>query len=319
MTKVREYVCRHIGPNHDSGGVSNHSQGEKEISTSIGRWIAIAAIMLSCTATTSANNDAKGKGAQAANHTQAVNHTQAAKTDVTVKLAAPLDAEQKRTLSTSAVRLLRHVDDARKAVNGQDKTAALREIDQAITLSKIIQKTAPRYAVTTTIKVGGINYKDQDQIRGTLVTLYDELEKVSFIGPIEAAKRQSAKVAQTGAPTAVTNVDRRRTRVLFDTSGAQPHLDAARQAVNKGDWNRADTALLGVQNGVIFEYAEADEPLMEARESLRVCNGSGVDGARVVDRRRPGAVLVVHVLEAREPWLPACAVRRRAEAKAEAR
>lgn len=206
--------------------------------------------------------------------------------DIDVKLASPRSAEQKRALSASAALLLTHVDAARKAVGKEDRKAALTQIDKALKLSRIIAQSAPRYVVTTTIRSGDLKYQDREQVRGTLVPIYDELRQVSVLGPVEAAKRQSARVAQPG--TAITDIDLQRTRVLLSTEAAQAHLGAARAALaGKGEakgearWEDADAALSAVQSGVIFEFVETSLPLLKASQNLALArarlSGKGAD------------------------------------------
>jgi hypothetical protein len=186
-----------------------------------------------------------------------------------VKLASPRSAEQKRALSAAAALLLTHVDAARKAVGREDRRAALTHLDRALKQSRVLSQSAPRHALTTTLRLGDIRRPGGDQIRGTLVPIYDELRLVSALGPVEAAKRQSIRVAQPG--TAVTDVDLQRTRVLLSTEATQAHLGAARAALAGKDeprWEDADAALSAVQSGVIFEFVESAQPLVKASQNL---------------------------------------------------
>jgi hypothetical protein len=110
--------------------------------------------------------------------------------------------------------------------------------------------------------------------------LYQELERYSVIGPIMSERNRQQNTpnpsnsahgpanatARTG--TAVRKVTGEYTSVALDIRAAKDHLNAAKEALNNGDFEKADAALTAVQNGLVVETVAGDLPLLRARENL---------------------------------------------------
>jgi hypothetical protein len=157
-------------------------------------------------------------------------------------------AEPRAAHSAAAVKLLRHVDEARRVLANGDQQQALAHVDTAL---MIIEQFGDRASVP----------------------IYTELEQVSFTGPIEAAKRGvKERVASepspvNHAPTVQLTVGEY-TRVSLDVRQARTHLLAAKAALNDRQTAQADAALLAVQSGVTLESVATNLPLVRARQNL---------------------------------------------------
>ena len=115
------------------------------------------------------------------------------------------DAEQ-RAVSFAAGRVLKHVDQARQALAKQDKLVALAQIEKGLSLVTIIEQTIPPVQVTATITAGTLQYQDEDQVKRLVVPIYQELDSVSIVEPVVAAKKSAASKDNT--PTHKTTDDR---------------------------------------------------------------------------------------------------------------
>jgi len=184
--------------------------------------------------------------------------------EVQTRPAAKLNAEESRALSLAAAEILKHVNEARMAIGKKDMKAAGAHVDQGLVLVKIINETVPTFQVETTIKAGQLNYVDKENSKLPIVPIYDELQRVSVMAPVEAAKKEASK---SGVPVAV-DVELIHTRADLNVDLAREGLQAAKDSIQKDDSRTADNALASIQTGVIFNYAKMDLPLEKIRENL---------------------------------------------------
>ncbi|WP_447980163.1 YfdX family protein [Candidatus Nitrospira bockiana] len=179
-----------------------------------------------------------------------------------------LSSEERRNISLAGGRILKHVDQARLAIKGKKKGDALSQIDKALTLVQILERSIPRYTVKTTIKAGELNYEDTDEVQPLRVPIYDEIDQVSILGPVEQAKRQEAEKAHRAGTPIVREVRLEHTRAELDLAHAKAELEDAKKALEEEHWDVADTALMSIQTDVVFTYIATDLPLEEARKNL---------------------------------------------------
>jgi hypothetical protein len=228
--------------------------------------------------------------------------------DVQVTSQGQLSEEERRALSLAAGRLLKHVHQARQAMNQQQKQQAMGHIDKALTLVQIIESAVPTYQVTARIEAGNTTYEEKEQVKQLMVPIYAELEKVTLMVPLMAAKQETAKnggashgsmsgkqsqqpsaeqpsqPSRTAMTPVVAGVEAHHTHIMPDVSAAEEHLQAAKQALNNNKYEVADGALAAVQRGVSFAYIEVDLPLLRARENLMLAKAQ-VQAGQVQDAR----------------------------------
>ncbi len=75
-----------------------------------------------------------------------------------VKVAAgrQLTNKEKQALSVAAGRILIHVNHARNHIRHKQGKEALRQVEKALTLAKIIETTVPEYRIMSTIRGGNL-------------------------------------------------------------------------------------------------------------------------------------------------------------------
>jgi len=191
------------------------------------------------------------------------------------------DAEVSQ-LSLAAGRVLKHIAQARDAIQEEAPDKASTHIDQGLKLLAIIKSVLPHYKVKTQIKSGEHAYSDEDEVRPRYVALYDELERRDIISPIAQAKKESQLESEKHpsaagsskhppTPLAVSHVDVNHTSAKLDIVLAGTMLGRAKGLLNDAKLKEADQALLAVQTrGVLFEYEEVDLPLEEAADNLKL-------------------------------------------------
>jgi hypothetical protein len=119
--------------------------------------------------------------------------------------------------------------------------------------------------------------------------LYDELDRYSVLGPIMTRRNSNngqnsngqasdASHVVTATHTTVRNVEGQYTSVALDVQAAKNHLNMASQALQQGNFQKADEALQAVQDSVVVTTVAADLPLLRARENLALARESAEDG-----------------------------------------
>ncbi len=182
------------------------------------------------------------------------------------------DAEQ-RAVSFAAGRVLKHVDQARQALAKQDKPMALAQIEKGLSLVTIIEQTIPPVHVTATINAGTLHYQDEDQVKRLVVPIYQELDSVSIVEPVVAAKKAAASkdntpTHKTTAREKVEELEENYTSVTLNVEEAKAHLVNAKEALTKGRFDAAAKDLSTIQAGVTLVYAVESRPLAQVREDL---------------------------------------------------
>lgn len=188
--------------------------------------------------------------------------------NVDIKPEATLSAQEEQGLSIAAGKLLNHVDHARNDLKAKNIVGAKRQIDKAITLGNIIKTTMPSYLVTTKLAAGQYKYEDQSKVQPLLVTLHEELNVETVMGPVRAAKREVAKKQAGETGQVVQEVRLHESRARLDVRLALSGLEQAKKYLSENRSSSADSALSTIQTGVVMEYVVADLPLERVQANL---------------------------------------------------
>jgi len=201
-----------------------------------------------------------------------------------IKPVTTLSADEYRAVSLAAGRILLHTDKAREAIARKDKKTALKEINQGLTLVKLIERTLPKYKVTTEIKSGDTVYRSEDEVSDNYVPVFNEQYIEDVVVPVVQAKRkaylsarkkQGKHAARTGKEEAYPMADElsmwRRSSMKLNVTLAADALELAKSNLKKSKLEAADAALAVMQSeGVIFEFDEVELPLLEAADNLKL-------------------------------------------------
>ncbi len=98
------------------------------------------------------------------------------------------------SLSYSANCLIKHIDEARMAIDLKDKEGALAQLDKGMTLVNIIKTVLPTAQVSTDIKAGEYVYHDEDYVNIVLIPVYNEIIRYDILRPVIEAKIKSARM-----------------------------------------------------------------------------------------------------------------------------
>jgi hypothetical protein len=171
---------------------------------------------------------------------------QQASTAVKQEKEASLDSRQAN--SRKAVELLQHTDEARRRLLNGDPELAVPHVATGLML------------------LAEMNGGDH-------ITIYPELERMTFLTPVEAAKKDiTVRVEDAAAPNnrppQVKLNTGQYTVILLKINDARKSLTEAKAALTKNQTEGADQALLSVLKGVILETLTTDLPLVNARQMV---------------------------------------------------
>ena len=97
--------------------------------------------------------------------------------NVEITSEGKLTEGERRALSVAVARMLHHVDRARKDIEKRDSAAAVKNVEKALTLIRMIDETVPEIHVATTIKTKGQTYQDTEAVKPLLVRLYSPIDE----------------------------------------------------------------------------------------------------------------------------------------------
>jgi hypothetical protein len=201
--------------------------------------------------------------------------------EVSVSPAQPVSPRDETAISSAAVKVLRHIADARGYLAGDepDTGTAVAQLDQSERLLDIIETVLPSRKVKDHIWVEGkdLDYTDTREVQPDLVPIYASLEELVDYMPSARGKAQLDKATQAmkqGDQSPSTG----KVKVVGDALlyveadlplGATRHLLAeAKTKLDQGDVQSADEALAAAQESVIVVSASIQSPLTQAKAAL---------------------------------------------------
>jgi hypothetical protein len=164
-------------------------------------------------------------------------------------------SDTSKRLSQQATDLLRHVDEARRAVDAKQTQSAMRHVDQAL---------ADRNQLVTLLK---------DKGQSLIVPLYSEIDDSSVLGPVLSARKGKPQPSTSG-PITVDDASAQYTFVGLDLDKAMSRLDAAKKALENKNPQAASDSLGAIGTDLVVETKEADLPLLAARENLGIAQAA---------------------------------------------
>ena len=225
--------------------------------------------------------------------------TEAEKNDKPLRIVSKIDVEpvahlsdgEVREVSFASGRILKHVAQARDALAENHKQDAVRHVDQAVKLMKIVDGLLPHYKVKTQITSGDVCYLDEDDVTPRYVTLFEDIDRRDVISPVIRAKHEAGlKVDPTTVPKepdgqlapvplVVTRADVTYTLVKLDVDLARRMLALASKELGEEKVKQADSALHSLQaGGVVLELEEIDLPLKQSADNLKLAEIEMKDG-----------------------------------------
>ncbi len=194
------------------------------------------------------------------------------KASVFTKPGPKLSSREAQALSLTAGEIIRETDLARRDLQDENLKGAQSDIGKALILVKIAERAAPKTILETKIQSGKLSFTDKREIPNYIIPIYDELENVSVMSPVFAAKKHEAEkqgVSSGEGPLGIgVDEEMLQTKVSLDIGLAKSQLLKAQKAVKGKQIKIADRHLERLETDVIFSYAQEDRPLLTVRANL---------------------------------------------------
>lgn len=184
-----------------------------------------------------------------------------------------LTPEESQAVSVAAGRILKHVNDARVAIEEKKTKVALEDIEQGLTLVQIIEKAVPPVKVKADIQAGDLKYHHEEEEQQALIPIFEELDQVEVVGPATGMKKEKSQTSGKKGiqPSAITYAGIEFTSLDLDLPMAKRKLERAKKALKDKKLEDADSALQSIQSrGVLFDLVEDHLPLREAADNLKL-------------------------------------------------
>jgi len=201
--------------------------------------------------------------------------------DVSVSPAHSITASDEAVISSAAVKVLRHVAEARGQLQGDepDADAAATELDKAEKLLDIIQASLPTAEVKDRIWIAQkhLEYEDSEEVLPDLVPIFTSLDELADYMPVDQAKGHLDKAKQAvdkgqkdEARAQLQQVDEALVYVEADLPlhSTRALVDQAHADLAKGDIKGADQALRSAEDNVVLISVAFDSPLIQAKSAL---------------------------------------------------
>lgn len=201
--------------------------------------------------------------------------------EVKISGARSITPQDEATISSAAIKVLRHVASARGALSGDkpDVERARADLDQADKLIDIIHAALPTTEVKDRIWIARkhLEYEDTQEVLPDLIPIYSSLDElVDYLPTAQARKHlDEAKQALTEGDKAAANdqleaVDDALLYVEADLplKATRSLVGEARAALDKADTKGADEALKAAEDNVVFVSFSFDSPLTQAKAAL---------------------------------------------------
>ncbi len=198
---------------------------------------------------------------------------------VSVTPGKPVSSQQEAVISSSGVKVLRHIAQARAYLHRKDVEAAQKELGQADKLLEIIRQAVPTTIVKDRIWVAKkhLEYEDTQAVLPDLIPIYNSLDELVDIMPVKAARVQLDKAREnlkagnkTQARQALEEADTALQYTEVDLPlGTTQHLVAqARADLGKKKLDDADRSLKSAEDSVVFISVGVEQPLFVAKAAL---------------------------------------------------
>jgi hypothetical protein len=134
--------------------------------------------------------------------------------------------------------------------------------------------------------VSNIRGKSTSQAKPLTVSIYTELNSTSLYAPVKRGKPGDMSASRLKRGTNIREVTGEYTRVALNVDSAAQSLEAARAALQNGDFAAADVALAAVQNEVTRTTTTSDLPLLKVRQNLMLARAR-VEESKYKDAAAP--------------------------------
>lgn len=205
--------------------------------------------------------------------------TPAIRQQVTLEPGRSITPQEEAAMSSAAVKVLRHIAQARADIDKKDAPAAKTNLEKADTLVNIIETSLPTTTVKDRIWVAKkhLEYEDSQEVLPDLVPIYASLDEIADFVPVKQAREHIDKAKahmKAGKNTPATKELEAADAALVYTEVDLPiaatrhFIASAKAALAKNKFEDADKALKAAEDNVVFLSVDMEEPLVPAKSAL---------------------------------------------------
>ncbi len=200
--------------------------------------------------------------------------------EITIATARDISIpENESSISLAAIKVLRHIAEARFRIHEKDPSNAQNELKQARTLIAMIKTSVPTEKVKDRIWIANkhLSYESTEEVMKDLVPIYDSLDEIKDFVPVETArehinmaKKHLEEGDKEGAGKELKLADESLLYKEIDLplGYTERYIINAQALLKKKELQKADTALKSAEIGVQFISFMYSTPAAQARKSL---------------------------------------------------
>ncbi len=190
------------------------------------------------------------------------------RTTVEQKPGGLLSPEDFRQASLLSSRILLHLSEAAQNIDQDQPEDAKSQLEEALSLVKIIRELLPTTEVTTIVRdsKGNEVYRDVDHVQDDRVPLHEGLVAVKVVEALTDAKRDAANV--TGVRLA--EADLLHTSVLLELDYVEGKLMKALHSLPDNSDEARQQLELAQMDGISYVVNKQDNPLVAAQMALQL-------------------------------------------------
>jgi hypothetical protein len=199
--------------------------------------------------------------------------------EITLSPVRDVTPQEEQIISRVAVKVLRHIVDARASIKENKPEQARQYLEQCQRLIAIIKDTEPVAKVKDHIWVAKkhLSYEETERVQQDFVPIYASLDEISDIVPVEKVKEHIDKAKKslenkdkTAAKQELELADDslQYTEVDLPLNFTQEHVQAAQNYLKAKENKKADEALKAAEDGVEFISVDMYSPIVIAKENI---------------------------------------------------
>lgn len=192
-------------------------------------------------------------------------------------------------ISSTALKVMRHIAQAREYIHQKDQASARKEIYDAQTLLEIIKATVPSEKVKDHIWVADkhLTYESTETVMQDLVPIYASLDEIKDFAVkdkvrehVDNAKKHMEKNDRKGAKEDLKLADDNLifTEIDLPIHETEKQIVASLGHLANKELKKADATLKAAEDGVVFVSVSEPTPALQAKKSFWQATRNYADG-----------------------------------------
>ena len=179
----------------------------------------------------------------------------------TKKPAAVSPMEKERHVTAiEAHKMMGHINLAYLALDIDLPKEAMAHIDKAEALAGRLKADAPSLTDKSVFKYGKVSYTSQDTVKNYYVPVVDD---VFLLSDYDTVYRHFQELDLNETDAGIVELE-----ILVDLRTIEPALEAAKQDINKKNYEKAKIALAGIFKDAVVEEVVVTDPLLVVYDNL---------------------------------------------------